>query len=33
MLEKKALFGLCKRYNIVLGSDDDPRPTVFECYR
>jgi|GEM_PF-5582560 len=33
ILEKQALFSLCRHHNILLGSDDDERPTVFECYR
>jgi hypothetical protein len=33
VLGKAALFSLCRRRNILLGSEQDERPTVFECFR
>jgi len=33
VLGKTALFSLCPRRNILLGSEQDERPTVFECFR
>lgn len=33
VMGKSALFALCRRHNIMLGSEGDERPTVFECYR